>query len=127
MAKQIRTAVAELTQLGPNLIKEVYTAEQVHELSIVEEHVRQCHEHFGVGGYYLTDIRKLKSAKKEAREYLRDHSQVVAVAILVQGGLSMLMGNLFIGFTKPPYLAKVFHKEELALAWLVKQGAELYP
>ena len=126
MAKEIQTEVAYLLQLGPNIVKEVYLVSEVKDIDMVKNHVRQVQEIFGVGGYCLSDIRKLKSTTKEAREYLKEHSKVIAVAILVNNGLSMMMGNLFIGFTQPPYLSRVFRKESAALKWLVEQGGILY-
>ncbi|WCL81955.1 hypothetical protein PPO43_02425 [Saprospira sp. CCB-QB6] len=126
MAKKIHTEVGYILQLGPNVAKEVYLVPEVKEINMVKDHVRQGQELFGVGGYCLTDIRKLKSISREVREYMKEHSTVTAVAILVNSGLSMMVSNLFINISRPPYLARAFRKESAALKWLEEQGGILY-
>ncbi|EJF54305.1 hypothetical protein SapgrDRAFT_2649 [Saprospira grandis DSM 2844] len=126
MAKEIQTEVGYLLQLGPNIAKEVYLVPEVKDIDMVKGHVQKGQEIFGAGGYCLSDIRKLKSISREVREYLKGHSTVIAAAILVNSGLSMMVGNLFIDISRPPYLARVFRKESAALKWLEEQGGILY-
>ena len=126
MAKEIQTEVAYLLQLGQNIVKEVYLVSEVKDIDMVKNHVRQVQEIFGVGGYFLSDIRKLKSMSREVREYMKEHSTVTAVAVLVNSGLSMMVSNLFINISRPPYVAKAFQKESAALKWLEEQGGTLY-
>lgn len=64
---------------------------------------------------------------REVREYMKEHSTVTAVAVLVNSGLSKMVSNLFINISRPPYVAKAFQKESAALKWLEEQGGILYP
>ncbi|EJF54306.1 hypothetical protein SapgrDRAFT_2650 [Saprospira grandis DSM 2844] len=124
MKKEVNTSLARVWALSPNLMKEVYYKTKVHDMELVREHIRLCHETFGLGKYYITDIRLLKSASREAREYLRDHSGAAAAAIIVGGGLSKMLGNMYMSFSKPLYPSRIFQDEKKAIAWLVEQGAE---
>lgn len=126
MTKKIDTEVGYLLQLGPNIAKEVYLVPEVKDVDMVKNHVQKGQEIFGVGGYCLSDIRKLKSMSREVREYMKEHSTVTAVAVLVNSGLSKMVSNLFINISRPPYVAKAFQKESAALKWLEEQGGILY-
>ena len=124
MSKQINTALAKVLQLSSNLIKEVYHPGRANDMDIIKDHIQLCHETFGLNQYYVTDIRLLKSASKEAREYLRNHSGAAAAAIIVGGGLSKMLGNMYMSFSSPLYPTRIFQDEKKAIAWLVEQGAE---
>ncbi|WCL81956.1 STAS/SEC14 domain-containing protein [Saprospira sp. CCB-QB6] len=124
MSKQINTAFAKVWQLSPNLIKEVYHPGRANDMDIIKDHIQLCHETFGLNQYYVTDIRLLKSASKEAREYLRNHSGAAAAAIIVGGGLSKMLGNMYMSFSSPLYPTRIFQDERKAIAWLIEQGAE---
>ena len=126
MEKKIDTEVGYLLQLGPNVAKEVYLVPEVKDVDMIKGHVQKGQEIFGVGGYCLSDIRKLKSMSREVREYMKENSTVVAVAVLVNNGLSKMVSNLFINISRPPYLAKAFKNEAAALKWLEEQGGTFY-
>ena len=69
----------------------------------------------------LVDIRQSSGASKEARKYFgSDEVAVVqsAVALLVDSGLSKLLGNFFVGLNKPIFPLKLFTNEQEALNWL---------
>jgi len=124
MSKQINTAFAKVWQLSPNLIKEVYHRGRATDMKIIKAHIELCHDTFGLDKYYITDIRQLKSASKEAREYLRNHSGAAAAAVIVGGGLSKMLGNMYMSFSRPLYPTRIFQDEKKAIAWLIEQGAE---
>ncbi|WBM75101.1 STAS/SEC14 domain-containing protein [Saprospira grandis] len=124
MKKEVNTDLARVWALSPNLMKEVYYRTKANDIALVREHIRLCHETFGLKKYYITDIRLLKSASREAREYLRDYSGAAAAAIIVGGGLSKMLGNMYMSFSKPLYPTRIFRDEKKAIAWLVEQGAE---
>lgn len=73
----------------------------------------------------LVDARQLKSATKEARDYLAKHHEgIIASAILVKSAISNMIINMFITFSKPAVSVKAFHDKENALKWLSQFSLE---
>lgn len=72
----------------------------------------------------LMDIRKIKGASKQSRTDFKNNTErspsrlVKAGAILVNSGISKILGNILLGIRKPPFTAKLFTKKEEALKWL---------
>jgi hypothetical protein len=69
----------------------------------------------------LVDIRDVKSASREARQYFaggRDIETTTAVALLVRSPVSRVIGNFFLGLNKPQFPIRTFDSEADALAWL---------
>ncbi|MCP4521529.1 MAG: hypothetical protein GY827_07545 [Cytophagales bacterium] len=69
----------------------------------------------------LIDIRKIKSITREARLLARNDActgQYIAAAILVEGTISRLIGNISIGWNLPEIPMKVFLDKKEALEWL---------
>jgi hypothetical protein len=71
----------------------------------------------------LVDARNIKFISKEARDHfsLRNRDSVVnAFAILIYSPVSRIIGNFFMGLSKPAVPARLFNEEEEALKWLTK-------
>lgn len=69
----------------------------------------------------LSDMRLATSSSKEHRDYFalpRAAKAISVGAMLVKSPITKIMGNMFINFTKPPYLVKLFTSEKDAMAWL---------
>ena len=69
---------------------------------------------------FLADVRQLKLATKEARDYFAKEGVkgMTALAILVGNHLTVITTNLFITFSKPLIPTKAFRTREQALKWL---------
>jgi len=73
---------------------------------------------------FLSDIREIKGASKEVRDYLADNEltpYIQKIAILVNSGLSKIIGNIFLRFSGPKYPAKIFTNESKAMEWLLSE------
>lgn len=69
---------------------------------------------------FLADVRHLKLATKEARDYFANEGVegMTALAILVGSYITVVTTNLFITFSKPKVPTKAFMTREHALQWL---------
>ena len=75
----------------------------------------------GRKGPILADIRHIKSVSKEARDFGNNEEGIsitTAFGILIGAPISRMIGNLFIGVTKPPYPTRLFTEEDKAIEWL---------
>lgn len=68
----------------------------------------------------LADIRGLKYATKEARDYFAKEGVegMSALAILMGNYVTVVTANLFISFSKPLVPTRAFRTREAALKWL---------
>lgn len=67
----------------------------------------------------LTDARHVKSATKDARDYLAKHDEgLIASAILGEGYVSNMIINMFITFSRHRIPVKAFQDSQTALKWL---------
>jgi hypothetical protein len=69
----------------------------------------------------LVDLRQIRSQSREAREYYtrpENAKALLAVAVLVGSPMSRVIGNFFIGFSKPGVPTRLFAAEDDAIAWL---------
>ncbi len=69
----------------------------------------------------LVDSRPARSITREARVYFSDpevRKNTLAQAIVIDSGVSRVMGNFFIGLNKPVFPVKLFNTEEEAVPWL---------
>jgi len=67
------------------------------------------------------DIRNLKSANAEAREYGNSHEVIntySAVAIIVGNIMTKMIGRFFVEIQSPPYPTELFTTKKKALEWL---------
>lgn len=85
---------------------------------------RSCVEariHFSRGKSYpvVVDMRGLKSATREAREYLATIgvTLVKAGALITGSKFNMALGNLFLTIDKPQVPTRLFTSEEKARQW----------
>jgi len=121
--KKLETPLGELHQLSDNLIKAVTKVARVDDLELVQQHMNIVRQEFGSGTYYLSDTRLVKHTSMQIRKYLAEHATVSAAAILAKNSITVMLGNIFISFSKPPYPTKLFTEEQAAIAWLIEQGA----
>lgn len=69
----------------------------------------------------LSDIRKIKSGSREARQRLSDHDAgegITAVAVLVNSKTHRILYNFFTSIYKDPAPTRLFTDEEEAFKWL---------
>ena len=69
----------------------------------------------------LFDLKNLRSVTRESREFYKQEmisERVLAGAMIADSYFSLIIGNLFINFTRPPYPACLFTEEDAAIAWL---------
>jgi len=71
---------------------------------------------------FLADIRAIKKASKEVRDFLAKQGLTAYQAknaILVNSGLSKIVGNIYLRFSKPITPSKLFVNENKAIDWLL--------
>ena len=76
----------------------------------------------------LIDIRNSVSISQKARQYYsgdETKKKFTAAALLVSSGVSMIIGNFFLGLNKPSFPVKVFLNEDKAVNWLKKMFLEM--
>ena len=67
----------------------------------------------------LVDARDARTQDRRARrEFVRRIELVSAIAMLVATPLSRMMGNFFIGVSRPMVQTRLFEGEAAAVAWL---------
>jgi hypothetical protein len=69
----------------------------------------------------LVDIRPARSITREARMSFADRDSrrnTIAQALVIDSGISRVIGNFFIGLNKPPFPVKLFKSSDEAAAWL---------
>ena len=72
----------------------------------------------------LVDLRTSPKPDREARDYARSSEVVestMAMAILVQGPMSKVLGNFFMGFNRGDFPVRLFTDKSIAIDWLVDQ------
>lgn len=75
----------------------------------------------GVARPILGDIREVRGISREARKFYAsdDTARIVsAIALQVDSPISRMIGNLFLGFNKPPAPVRLFGNNDEAIAWL---------
>ena len=91
----------------------------------VEQHINSMRAILGEGKFYiLADIRKTVKTTKAARDTFKTdlvRSFAAGSAILVDSGISRILGNMVLTFTKLPFPSKLFTNQEKALSWLQEQ------
>jgi len=94
------------------------------DLQLVEDGIRIRREMTGDKKIVmLSDIRKLKTITREARERLsgKDGGEnVVAVAIVINSKIQMVLYNFFTQIYKAPSPTKLFINKEEAIQWCKK-------
>jgi hypothetical protein len=66
----------------------------------------------------LVDMRKIASIERDARAYYAGSSSQSAVALLIDSGLSKVIGNFIIALSKATGPMKLFTSRDDAVRWL---------
>lgn len=69
----------------------------------------------------LADIRSARSITREARISFADkdsRKNAIAQALVIDSGISRILGNFFIGINRSPFPVKLFQSTDEAIAWL---------
>lgn len=69
----------------------------------------------------LVDIRFIRSISKEARDHFSMKGRtanVSAIALLIHSPVSRVIGNFYLGLSKPTVPTRLFTEEEKAKEWL---------
>ncbi|AFC26361.1 STAS/SEC14 domain-containing protein [Saprospira grandis] len=123
MEKQnyIKTPIAKAWPIAPGIIRVVYD-EVITNPDDVHAHIDQLRQTFGEGLWLLSDLRQMKKTNQEVRSALSS-GKIVAVgaAVIMGNGLSKIIGNLFLKFSKPKITTRIFTDEEKAIEWLKEQ------
>lgn len=72
----------------------------------------------------LVDLREIHSITQEARSHfsMQDRKgHAICLALLINSPVSRIVGNFFIGISKPTVPTRLFSDEDDAKAWLLKQ------
>ncbi len=97
-------------------------AEDTHIDLEIAKHCVQERINFSDQASYpcFVDMRNVKSASKQAREYLAGEGAkyVKAGALLIGSALTKTIGNIFLSVNKPPVPTKLFTDETEAKEWL---------
>jgi len=103
--------------------KIVHVRHNISDMTIegAKEHVQLISDHFGDNILAIADIREIKQIPKEVRDFFASSAAdnaAKASAILINSGVSKIIGNLFLLFNKPKYPTKLFRDDKKALEWL---------
>jgi len=69
----------------------------------------------------MVDSREVRSMTRAAQRLTAQHpiaERTLALAILIAGPVSRMLGNFFLNVSRPSYPTRLFTDEELARAWL---------
>ena len=68
----------------------------------------------------LTEMSNISHADKEMRDFASQENEkfTKAMALIAKNKFASLIGNLFLGFNKPSYPAKLFWIEQEAREWI---------
>lgn len=76
----------------------------------------------------LMDIRKVKGSSKKVRDFMSSISSInedtLCLAVLVNAGISKIIGNIFLKFSSPSYPTRLFTNKDKAITWLEEQTKE---
>ena len=120
----IKTPIAKVWPIAPGIVRVMYD-EVVTNPDDVHAHIEQLREEFGDGLWLLSDLRQMKKTNQEVRQALSS-GKIVAVgaAVIMGNGLSKIIGNLFLKFSKPTITTRIFTDEEKAIEWLKEQATK---
>lgn len=123
---QFVTPIANITyDAKKGYVHMVNHAKRYESVEDLETHAKTCSEQFSVVMPYplLLDIRAVKGASKDVRDFAAKNpysaKQNKCMAVIVGGGISKIVGNLALRFSKPRYPTRLFTKEEKAIEWLM--------
>jgi hypothetical protein len=120
-APTIETATAKIRMVDGVVRVEIKEDAQV-EVRDAMEHVEAAHKLCGHEKFpLLADITRVRSTSREARNVYgsEEASEVLtALALLVDSPISKVIGNFYVGVTRPRFPTKIFTDEAKAMAWL---------
>lgn len=70
---------------------------------------------------YLADIRRVRTAERGARREFAGENMaavVTRIGLVIDSGLSKVVGNFFLGLNKPLVPTRLFTSIDAAVAWL---------
>jgi len=73
------------------------------------------------GALVLVDARPVRSMTRAAQRLTAEHpaaARTDALAIMVEGPVSRMLGNFFMSVSRPTYPTRLFTEEAAARAWL---------
>ena len=77
----------------------------------------------GIKPPILVDIREISSITKEARDHFamkERESGVSAIALHIKSPVSRVIGNFYLGLSRPKVPTRLFTSEKMAILWLRK-------
>lgn len=121
--QSIQIGLGKITYLEPQLlILEIQNNKDFQKLETIKPLVEELIEHFyGNSVWILNDFRQYNATLPKA---IRGHilktlgSYLEASAFVVGSGLSRIVGNIIINFSKTKHPRKLFSDVKPALAWL---------
>jgi len=123
--RTIETAIGKVILYeNPSMMKTIFNPIKLESLKDAEEHLISSYTLLeGIQAPPdLVDIRELKGITKEIREYFGNNPLIkkhtVRSAILTSSGISKIVGNIYLRFSKPDFPTKLFTSEEKAVDWL---------
>ena len=94
-----------------------------HETLPAAKEVVEGYNHLGGGRRLLAvaDIRRARSVDRAARQYYASDEMtavVRALALVVDSGVSRVLGNFFLGLNKPSIPTRLFRSVDDGVTWL---------
>lgn len=119
-AKSLRTF---FTWMGNDGICRTVTKDQaeIDLVAALENTEAVCSFYAGKKFPLLVDSRNIRSMSREARMHLSTNgreTRINSFAVLVKSPLSRVIGNFFMGISRPPVPARLFDNEANAIEWL---------
>lgn len=127
---QIETPLAHIELFSDPVdhVKVVLKPVKIDELLPLKIHIQQ-HNDFLKGFPPLPtviDVRQLKGVNKTARNYAAKAEEAKEdmenVAAIIDSGLSKVIGNFFLRFSKPLVTTRLFTKEDQAREWVLAKS-----
>lgn len=100
---------------------------RMDKLEEIEQHIHLISENVGTRLPVPTvvDIRALKGISKEVRDLMSKDKkatrQISCLAVIISSGISKIMGNIFMRFSKPDYPTRLFTDKQKAIDWILGQ------
>lgn len=121
MARQRRTPHATITLEGEGIAVVRFDPNQSVDADVMRS-VLGAQEELGAR-LVLVDARTVKEMSREAQDLSAHHGArgTVAVAVLIDGPVSVVLGNFWLRLIRPPYATRLFRDEGEARSWLAAQ------
>lgn len=93
----------------------------IEQAQVIGEFIHVAYVESGRRTRVLADVRAARSLSRDARIYYQSAERVVdsiGCALLIDSGVSRVIGNFLIGLNKGPMTIRLFTSEQDARAWL---------